>query len=134
MLHRFFTFITLVFFSIGLAACGGDPMPPGEEQPPTPPQDQQAPAGQQQQAPAAPGLSEAAEISDDDLESFVEVNIRAVRDEIDPQSDPQAFEDAVEDEGLDVEQYIQIHAAIQQDPQLQQEVQRLFQELEPSAR
>lgn len=116
-------FVFLFLFSFTLVACQTEQMPPQEEQPPTPPQDQQ-------QAPAAPGLSEAAEISDDDLESFVDVNIRALRDEVDPQADPQGFEDVVADEGLDVEQYIQIHAAIQQDPQLQQEVQRLFQELD----
>ena len=121
MLKHFFAYLLL--FSFTLVACEDDPMPPPDEQPPPPPQDQQ-------QAPGAPGMGDAAEVSDDQLESFVEVNIRAGREQIDPQTDPQGFENVVEDEGLDVEQYMDIHAAIQQDPQLQQEVQQLFQELE----
>ena len=113
-------FVTLFLFTFTFVACGDDPMPPDEQPPPTP--------QEQPEAPAAPGMGDAADISDEDLQSFVEVNVRAGREQVDPQTDPQGFEDIVEEEGLDADQYMDIHAAIQQDPQLQQEVQRLFQE------
>lgn len=121
MLKHLFAYLFL--FSFALVACEDDPMPPPDEEPPAPPQEQQ-------QAPGAPGMGDAEDISDDELESFVEVNIEAEREQVNPQTDPQGFEDVVEDKGLDLEQYMNIHAAIQQDPLLQQEVEQLFQELE----
>ncbi|MFO8029658.1 MAG: DUF4168 domain-containing protein [Cyclonatronaceae bacterium] len=118
MLKHFFAYFFL--FSFILVACGDDSMPPPDQQPPPPPKDEQ-------EAPMAPDV---VEISDDELESFVQANIRAGREQIDPQTDTEGFQDIVEEEGLEVERYMEIHATLQQDPQLQQEVQELFQELE----
>ncbi len=117
-------FASIFLFSFVIVACGEDQMPPPDQQEPPVTQDQQA-------DPAAPDMG-VAEISDDELESFVEVNIRAARDDVDPQVDPHGFEDIIADKGLDMERYMEIQAAIQQDPRLQQEVQELFQELQQS--
>ncbi len=120
MLKYFFAFLLL--FSFTFTACEDDPMPP-EDQPPAPP----APGAQE--APIEPDISDA-DVSEEELEKFAMVNIRADREQVSPQEDPEGFVDLVEDEGLDADEYMDIHSAIQQDPQLQQEVQRLFRELQ----
>jgi hypothetical protein len=117
-------FASIFLFSFAFAACGDDPMPPPDVQPPPVTQDQRV-------DPEDPGVSDVT-ITDDELESFVEVNIRAGREEVDPQVDPQGFENIIEDKGLNVDRYMEIQVAVQQNPQLQQEIQQLFQELQQS--
>jgi len=123
MFKHIFAFLFLLSFTF--VACGDDPMPPPDEQPPPVAQDQQ-------EDPATPGPGDVADVSDDELESFVEVNLRAAREDVDPQVDPHGFEEIIADKGLDTERYMEIQTAIQQDPRLQQEVQQLFQELQQS--
>lgn len=95
------------------SACEPEQPLPGDE--PVMPDQQQMPAE--------------AEVTDDELESFVRVNIIGQRDQIDPQTDMEAFENLLEEQGLDVEQYQEISMAIQTDPMLQQEFQRLYEEI-----
>ncbi|NJN56399.1 MAG: DUF4168 domain-containing protein [Leptolyngbyaceae cyanobacterium SL_5_9] len=69
------------------------------------------------------------EISEAELQSFEQAanEITTVR-----QQTQARFQEAVQSEGLEVEQFNQILAAVQQDPALQQEVEQILRESEPA--
>lgn len=95
------------------SACETEQPPPRDE--PVMPDEQQMPAE--------------VEVTDDELESFVRVNVIGQRDQLDPQADMEAFENLLEEHGLDVRQFEEISMAIQMDPTLQEEFQRLYEEI-----
>lgn len=70
-----------------------------------------------------PEAAPAVEISDEELQSFEQAasEITAIR-----QQTQARFQEAVQAEGLAVEQFNQILAAVQQDPALQQEVEQIL--------
>ncbi len=75
-----------------------------------------------------------ADVSDDELEKFAKINLKAQEQEIEPQVDPQGFQSLVEDHDLRLEEFQQINMAVQQDPELQEELQEIFAELERDRR
>lgn len=119
MLRLFSVSVVLIAFLV--SACETEQPPPGEEQPM--PEEQEMPADQDQ-------MGAETDISDDELESFVRVNVIAQRDQIDPQTDMEGFENLLEEEGLNVERYEELNMEIQQNPMLQQEFQRLYEEIQ----
>jgi hypothetical protein len=82
------------------------------------------------EAQQSPEGATATEISESELQSFEQAanEITAIR-----QQTQTRFQEAVQAEGLNVEQFNQILAAVQQDPELQQEVEQILQESEPAS-
>jgi hypothetical protein len=119
-------FVIVFLFSFTFAACENDRVPP-EEQPPPPPQQEQ-----QQEMPGDPGAVDM-DVSDEELEKFVEANMKAQEERLDPQFDRAELEEVIEEAGLDMQQFDEIQMAIQQDPQLQQQVQQKMQEAQEDA-
>ncbi|MBP3193666.1 hypothetical protein [Natronogracilivirga saccharolytica] len=117
---RFFS-VSVVLIAFLVSACETEQPPPGEEQPM--PDEQEMPADQE-------GMGADVDVSDEDLESFVRVNVIAQRDQIDPQTDMEGFENLLEEEGLSIDEYEEINMDIQADPGLQQEFQRLYEEIQ----
>ncbi|MFW6192550.1 MAG: DUF4168 domain-containing protein [Gemmatimonadota bacterium] len=100
-------------------------------------------AQEQQQAPP----QQETEVSDDELETFAEVHIdvqdireemnRTVQESEDPEEAQAAQQEAnqemvsvIEDHDMTPERYTQISQAINQDPELQEELQKLVEEIE----
>ncbi len=109
----------VVVFSFGIAACESEPEPmPPQEDPEEMPTDDQ----QMGQAP------QASDVSDEELRQFVEANIEAEAQQINPQADPEGLQEVIEETGLDMQRFEEINFAVRQDPQLQQELQQIFQE------
>ncbi len=124
-------FISLFLFSFIGIACEerDDGMPPPDDgQPPLEDPQAQEPGGMEQE----PGLGQEmdADVADDELEEFATVILKAERDQIDPQMDPEGFTEVIEDSELDTDRFEEINFAVQQDPELQQELQQLFAELQ----
>ena len=118
-------FVIVFLFSFTFAACENDRVPPEEQPPPPPPQQEQ-----QQEMSGDPGV---VDISDEELEKFVEANMKAQEERLDPQRDRAELEEVIEDAGLDLQQFDEIQMAVQQDPQLQQQVQQKMQEAQDDA-
>jgi len=110
--------IITLFIAIGLLFTACEPR---EDQPPPTPQQQQ------QEMPAEtpqPGI----ELTENELDEFIDANQEATDQQIDPATDRQAMEEILEDKDLTIERYNEIQTAVQQDPTLQQQVQQRIQQ------
>lgn len=118
-------YLSLFLFIVAFAMAGcqepEDGFPPPDNGQPPPPQDPQV---------QDPAMGQVEEVEDEELEEFATVILKAERDGVDPQMDYESFSNLVEDSELEMERFEQINFAIQQDPELQQDIQQLFAELQ----
>lgn len=114
-----FKYICAFFIVFSLIACE----PRGEEAPP-PSQQPEMPAETQQ--PNQPDPT--AQIAEDELNVYVDANVEAREEQVDPITDQEEMEEILEDKEIDYNRFAEIHASVQQTPQLQQEIQQRIQE------
>jgi len=127
-----FKYITALFVAFALIACE-----PREDQAPPPPQDQQPETPAETQQPDQPGqpdqtdpdqTDQTAQVSDDELDAYVEAQVEARDEQIDPMTNREQMEEILEGKDIDYNRFSEIHATVQQNPELQQEVQHRIQE------
>lgn len=108
----------LSIFSFCLTACSNDQPSPDEQQS----------MQDQQQTPADQNTGESMNVSEEDLESYVDANLEIQDEQLDPQNDRAEIEAVIEDNGLELQEFEEIQMAVQMDPQLQQQVQSIMEE------
>ena len=110
-----------------------------------PPQEEQPPQEQQEEAQPMPQEQEVPEVSDEQIDAFVEahVNVNEVREEYTQrlqeaedqeeaqqlqQEANQAMTDAIEDSGMDIEEYEEVAMAVNADPEVRDDVMERLEE------
>lgn len=116
MIKNIVLFISIFTFS--LTACSNDQQSPDEQQS----------MQDQQQTPADQNTGESMDVSEEDLESYVDANLEIQDEQLDPQNDRAEIEEAIENSGLELQEFEEIQMAVQMDPQLQQQVQSIMEE------
>jgi len=116
----FRSIIITLFISLGLLLTACEPR---EDQPPADPPQQQ----QQQEMPAETGQP-GIELTEDELDEFIDANQELTDQQIDPRTDRQALEEVLEDKEMDVNRFHEIQTAVEQDPALQQQIQQRIQQ------
>lgn len=116
-------YIIAFFVAFALIACE-----PREDGTPPPPQDQQPEMPTEQQPDQTQQPDPTAQISDDELDAYVEANVEAREEQVDPITNQSEMEEILEGKDIDYNRFNEIHTTVQQDPQLQQEVQQRIQE------
>ncbi len=119
MLIRYFTVI-LLFLAAGLSACGDEGQDIDRE--PPVPQDEIGITEQQ----ATPG-----EITDEEVDKFIEVILRAEVEWTDPERQFSDMEPIIHDVGLSLDRYIEIQNRIEQDPEIRSMIERRLEEKRP---
>ena len=117
MVNYLLTFFFL--FAFVIAACETDHE--DAQAPPTEDPQEMPPEGQQE-------MGEAIDISEEELTQFARVFMEMEAEQVNPQTDPEGFQEIVEQEGLDIDRIQEINFAVQQDLQLQQDFQRIVEE------